>query len=86
MNSIRVMLVDDHPVVRQGVYSLLSAYEDIDVVAEARIRCKVLWRNWIILFLALSCLICDWAKKVGSTLPLCSKMCSTLSDYHIDDL
>jgi DNA-binding NarL/FixJ family response regulator len=32
---IRVLIVDDHPIVRQGVRSLLSAYPDIEVVGEA---------------------------------------------------
>lgn len=33
--SIRVMLVDDHPVVRAGLRALLDSDEGIDVVAEA---------------------------------------------------
>ncbi|HLQ33223.1 MAG TPA: response regulator transcription factor, partial [Chloroflexota bacterium] len=33
--SIRVMVVDDHPVVRQGLRSLLSNYDDINLVADA---------------------------------------------------
>jgi len=32
---IRVLIVDDHPIVRQGVRSLLSAFPDIQVVGEA---------------------------------------------------
>jgi two-component system response regulator DevR len=35
MNTIRVMVVDDHPLVRQGVRSLLSNYDDLEIVAEA---------------------------------------------------
>jgi two-component system, NarL family, response regulator DevR len=32
---IRVMLVDDHEVVRQGLRAMLEAHEDLEVVAEA---------------------------------------------------
>ncbi|MDW8325302.1 MAG: response regulator transcription factor [Anaerolineales bacterium] len=35
MERIRVMVVDDHPVVRQGVRSLLSNYTDLTLVGEA---------------------------------------------------
>lgn len=35
MQMINVLLVDDHPVVRQGLTSLLSQYSDIHVIAEA---------------------------------------------------
>ena len=35
MNIISVLVVDDHPVVRQGLRSLLSQYADIEVVGEA---------------------------------------------------
>ena len=35
MDPIQVMIVDDHPVVRQGVRSLLSNHPDIQVVGEA---------------------------------------------------
>ncbi len=35
MNTIRVMVVDDHPLVRQGVRSLLSNYADLKIVGEA---------------------------------------------------
>ncbi len=35
MNPIRVLLVDDHPIVRQGVRSVLASHPDIVVVGEA---------------------------------------------------
>lgn len=35
MDAIRVMVVDDHPVVRQGLRSLLTQYDGIEVVGEA---------------------------------------------------
>jgi len=35
MNSIRVLLVDDHPVVRSGIRSLLEMVTDIEIVGEA---------------------------------------------------
>lgn len=35
MNPIRVLLVDDHPIVRQGVRSVLTGHPDIAVVGEA---------------------------------------------------
>lgn len=35
MKNTRVFIVDDHPVVRHGLRSLLSQYQDIQVVGEA---------------------------------------------------
>lgn len=35
MDSIKVLLVDDHPIVRQGVQSVLANHPDIQVVGEA---------------------------------------------------
>lgn len=32
---IRILVVDDHPIVRQGLRSLLSAYSELQIVAEA---------------------------------------------------
>jgi len=32
---IKIMIVDDHPVVRRGLSSLLSNYDDLDVMAES---------------------------------------------------
>ena len=42
MGAIRVLVVDDHPVVRKGVRSLLAHCEDIQVVGEAGTRAE-LW-------------------------------------------
>lgn len=33
---VQVLLVDDHPLVRQGLRSVLETYDDLHVVAEAR--------------------------------------------------
>ena len=35
METVRVFIVDDHPIVRQGVRSVLANHADIDVVGEA---------------------------------------------------
>lgn len=35
MTPIRILIVDDHSVVRQGIRSLLSNYDEFDVVGEA---------------------------------------------------
>lgn len=35
MRSIRVLLVDDHALVREGIHALLQLHSDIDVVGEA---------------------------------------------------
>ncbi|MBI5031422.1 MAG: response regulator transcription factor [Chloroflexi bacterium] len=34
MDTIRVMIVDDHPTVRRGLISLLSSYPDLEIVGE----------------------------------------------------
>jgi DNA-binding NarL/FixJ family response regulator len=33
--TIRVLIVDDHAIVRKGVHALLKQVEDIDVIGEA---------------------------------------------------
>lgn len=35
MNLIRIVIVDDHPIVRQGISSLLSNYDEFELVGEA---------------------------------------------------
>jgi len=32
---IRVLLVDDHPIMRKGIRSVLESYENIEVIGEA---------------------------------------------------
>ena len=32
---IRVMVVDDHPVVRNGIKDMLSVFDDIELIGEA---------------------------------------------------
>ncbi|MBI5302215.1 MAG: response regulator transcription factor [Chloroflexi bacterium] len=35
MDTIRILIVDDHPMVRRGLKSLLSSYPDLQIVGEA---------------------------------------------------
>jgi DNA-binding NarL/FixJ family response regulator len=35
MNNIQVVVADDHPIVRRGIYAALQAESDIEVIAEA---------------------------------------------------
>ncbi len=35
MERIRILIADDHPIVRQGIRSLLTQYDDLEVVGEA---------------------------------------------------
>lgn len=35
MNPVRILVVDDHPIVRQGIMSLLSNYGEFNIVGEA---------------------------------------------------
>ena len=35
MKPIRILVVDDHPIVRQGINSLLSNYTEFEIVGEA---------------------------------------------------
>src|SRR3990170_5874343 len=35
MRKIRVLIADDHAVLREGLHALLNKYEDVEVVAEA---------------------------------------------------
>ena len=51
--TIRVLLVDDHGVVRRGLGALLATYDDIEVVGDAgsgaegwRSACCPTWYSW----------------------------------------
>lgn len=44
MEKIQVLVADDHPIVRQGILSLLSSHEDMEVVGEADTGFAVLER------------------------------------------
>lgn len=47
-NAIRVILADDHHLVRQGIRALLDKTEDIVVVGEAEDGHKALqWVEWL---------------------------------------
>ena len=35
MNKIRVLVVDDHAVLRDGIRALLDLYDDIEIIGEA---------------------------------------------------
>lgn len=41
-HAIRILIVDDHPVVRQGLRSLLAGHPDLDIVGEADDGAEVL--------------------------------------------
>ena len=41
MDPIRVLLVDDHPIVRQGVRSVLANHADIEVVGETEDEAEI---------------------------------------------
>ena len=36
MEAIRILIADDHPVVREGLFAMLSRQHDFEVVGEAR--------------------------------------------------
>ena len=42
LQSIRILIVDDHPVVRQGLRSLLTGYHDLEIIGEAEDGTQVL--------------------------------------------
>ncbi len=44
--SVKLLIVDDHPLFRQGVRSALSIYDEIDIVAEASSGEEAL--NWLL--------------------------------------
>ena len=35
MNPLKVMIVDDHPVVRDGLKNMLLAFDDFELIGEA---------------------------------------------------
>ena len=43
-NPIRIMIVDDHPIVRDGLKTLVAAYDDLEWAGEAANGREALWR------------------------------------------
>ena len=46
MDSIRVVVVEDHHVVRQGLVALLNVVEGLEVVGEAADGVEAIGRGW----------------------------------------
>lgn len=49
-NRIRILLADDHAVVRKGIHEFLEESGDIDVIAEADDGAEALRRGWIVVW------------------------------------
>jgi len=42
MSSIRILIADDHPIVRDGLAAVLSTQSDFEIVGQAGTGCEVL--------------------------------------------
>jgi DNA-binding NarL/FixJ family response regulator len=80
MNTIiRVMLVDDHEIIRRGIGDLLDAEPDIEVVGEASTAEQATTRA---LALAPDVLLLDVRLPDGSGIDVCREVRSTLPDVR----
>lgn len=75
--AIRVFLLDDHEVVRQGVRSLLEVDDDIEVVGEASTAAEALTR---IPLVDPDVAILDVRLEEGNGIEVCRELLSSMSD------
>ncbi|HWL37996.1 MAG TPA: response regulator transcription factor [Frankiaceae bacterium] len=80
MESIRVVLVDDHEVVRRGVADLLSLEDDIEVVGEAGSYAEAMAR---VPALRADIAVLDVRLPDGNGVALCRELRSKMPDLRV---
>jgi two-component system response regulator DevR len=80
METIRVVLVDDHEVVRRGVADLLSLEDDIEVVGEAGSYAEAMAR---VPALRADIAVLDVRLPDGNGVALCRELRSTMPDLRV---